>query len=63
LWIVLRKDQYKIEDDKIVLKGLGIIGKIELRYEGLVHLKGEQAGWRYTMIQTGRDGMLIYRLR
>jgi putative transposase len=42
LWIVLRKDQYRIEGNKIVLKGLGVIGKIELRYEGLVHLKGEQ---------------------
>ena len=42
LWIVLRKDQYKIKDDKIILKGLGVIGRIELRYEGLLHLKGEQ---------------------
>jgi putative transposase len=38
----LRKDQYKIEDDKIILKGLGVIGRIELRYKGLMHLKGEQ---------------------
>jgi putative transposase len=42
LWTVLRKDQYKMEDDKIVLKGLGAIGKIELRYKGLIHLKGDQ---------------------
>ncbi len=42
LWTVLRKDQYKIEDDKIVLKGLGAIGRIELGYKGLVHLRGEQ---------------------
>jgi putative transposase len=42
LWSVLRKDQYKMEDDKIVLKGLGVIGRIELRYKGLIHLKGEQ---------------------
>jgi len=42
LWSVLRKDQYKIEDDKIILKGLGVIGRIELRYKGLIHLKGEQ---------------------
>jgi putative transposase len=42
LWTVLRKDQYKIEDNKIILKGLGAIGKIEVRYKGLIHLKGEQ---------------------
>jgi len=42
LWTVLRKDQYKIEDDRIVLKGLGVIGRIELRYKGLIHLKGDQ---------------------
>jgi putative transposase len=42
LWSVLRKDQHKMEDDKIVLKGLGVIGRIELRYKGLIHLKGEQ---------------------
>ena len=42
LWTVLRKDQYKIEGNRLVLKGLGAIGKIELRYKGLIHLKGEQ---------------------
>jgi len=42
LWTVLRKDQYKIEGNRLVLKGLGVIGKIELRYKGLIHLKGDQ---------------------
>ena len=42
LWTVLRKDQYKIEWNRLVLKGLGAIGKIELRYKGLIHLKGDQ---------------------
>jgi len=42
LWAVLRKDQYRVEGDKIVLKGLGAIGRIEVRYKGLIHLKGEQ---------------------
>jgi len=42
LWAVLRKDQYKFEGDKLVLKGLGVIGRVELRYKGLIHLKGEQ---------------------
>ena len=42
LWVVLRNDQYKIEGNKIVLKGLGAIGRIEVEYGGLVHLKGKQ---------------------
>ena len=42
LWTVLRKDQYRIEGDRIVLKGLGAIGWIEVRYKGLIHLRGEQ---------------------
>jgi putative transposase len=42
LWSILRKDQYRVEGDKIVLRGLGAIGRIELRYKGLMHLKGEQ---------------------
>jgi len=42
LWTVLRKDQYKLEGDRIVLKGLGAIGRIEVRYRGLIHLRGKQ---------------------
>ncbi len=42
LWAVLRKDQYRVEGDKIILKGLGAIGRIEVRYKGLIHLRGEQ---------------------
>jgi putative transposase len=42
LWTVLRKDQYRVEGDKIVLKGLGAIGRIEVRYKGLIHLRGGQ---------------------
>lgn len=43
LWAILRKDQYRVESDKIVFKGLGAIGWIEIRYKGLIHLKGEQS--------------------
>jgi len=39
---VLRKDQYRIGGNKLILKGLGAIGRIELGYKGLIHLKGEQ---------------------
>jgi len=42
LWVVLRNDQYVIEGDKIILKGLGAIGRIEVGYKGLIHLKGRQ---------------------
>jgi len=42
LWVVLRSDQYVIEGDKIILKGLGAIGRIEVGYKGLIHLKGKQ---------------------
>jgi len=42
LWTVLRKDQYRIEGDKLVLKGLGAIGRIETGYRGIIHLKGKQ---------------------
>ena len=42
LWTVLRNDQYKIGGDKLVLKGLGAIGRIETGYRGIIHLKGEQ---------------------
>jgi len=42
LWVALRNDQYKIEENKIIIKGLGTIGWIEVEYSGLVHLKGKQ---------------------
>jgi len=42
LWAILRNDQYKIEDNRIVLKGLGAFGRIEVEYRGLIHLRGRQ---------------------
>lgn len=42
LWTVLRNDQYKIGGDKLVIKGIGALGRLELRYKGLIHLKGKQ---------------------
>jgi len=42
LWTVLRNDQYKIEGDKLVIKGIGAVGRLVLRYKGLIHLKGKQ---------------------
>jgi len=42
LWTVLRNDQYKIEGDKLVIKGIGAVGRLVLRYKGLIHLIGRQ---------------------
>jgi len=42
LWTVIRKDRYKMDGDRIILQNLGTIGWIELRYEGVLHLKGER---------------------
>jgi putative transposase len=42
LWVVIRKDQYEMSDDKIILKYLGTIGRIEVKYKGIIHLRGER---------------------
>jgi putative transposase len=42
LWTVSRKDRYKMDGDRIILKGLGAIGWIEVGYKGLIHLRGER---------------------
>jgi len=42
LWTILKKDQYRIDGDRIILKWLGAIGWIEMGYKGLIHLRGEQ---------------------
>ncbi|AIU69642.1 transposase [Thermococcus eurythermalis] len=40
--IVLRNDQYKIEGNKLILKGLGKFKRLEVQFKGRVHLKGKQ---------------------
>ena len=42
LWTVVKNRQYKIMENKIIVTGLGAIGRIEVEYTGLVHLKGKQ---------------------
>jgi len=42
LWVVIRNDQYEIMKNKIIIKWLGAIDRIEVEYSGLVHLKGKQ---------------------
>jgi len=40
--IVLRNDQYKIESNKLILKGLGKFKRLEVQFKGRIHLKGKQ---------------------
>jgi len=42
LWTIIRKDQYEMDGDRIIIKWLGAIGWIELRYKGPIHLRGER---------------------
>jgi len=46
LWIAIRKDQYKMDGDRIVLQGLGAIGWIEVRCKGPIYLRGERGELR-----------------
>ena len=40
--IILRRDQYKIEGNKLILKGLGKFKRLEIQFKGRIHLKGKQ---------------------
>ncbi|WP_297488007.1 transposase, partial [Thermococcus sp.] len=40
--IVLRNDQYKINGNKLILKGLGKFKRLEIQFKGRIHLKGKQ---------------------
>ncbi|MCA6213447.1 IS200/IS605 family element transposase accessory protein TnpB [Thermococcus bergensis] len=40
--IVLRNDQYKIEGNKLILKGLGKFKRLEVQFKGRIHVKGKQ---------------------
>ncbi|HII67676.1 MAG TPA: transposase [Thermococcaceae archaeon] len=40
--IVLRNDQYRIDGNKVILKGLGKFKKLEVQFKGRIHLKGKQ---------------------
>ena len=42
LWVVIRNDQYEVTENKIIIKWLGAIGRIEVKYSGFIHLKGKQ---------------------
>jgi len=40
--IILRNDQYKIEGNKLILKGLGKFKRLEVQFKGRIHLRGKQ---------------------
>jgi len=40
--IVLRNDQYRIEGNKLILKGLGRFKRLGVQFKGRIHLKGKQ---------------------
>jgi len=40
--ILLRNDQYRIEGNKLILKGLGKFKRLEVQFKGRIHLKGRQ---------------------
>jgi putative transposase len=42
LWTIIRKDQYEMDGDRIIIKWLGAIGWIEVKFKGPVYLRGER---------------------
>ena len=40
--IILRNDQYKIDGNKLILKGLGKFKRLEVQFKGRIHFKGKQ---------------------
>ncbi len=42
LWTIIRKDQYEMDGDRIIIKWLGAIGWIETKFKGPVYLRGER---------------------
>jgi putative transposase len=46
LWTIIRKDQYEVDGDRIIIKWLGAIGWVEVRYKGLIYLRGKRGELR-----------------
>jgi putative transposase len=42
LWTIIRKDQYEMDGDRIIIKCLGTVGWIEVRCKGPIYLRGER---------------------
>jgi len=52
--IILRNDQYEIEGNKLILKGLGKFKRLEVQFKGRIHLKGKQERLEITYDPVGR---------
>jgi len=52
--IILRNDQYKIEGNKLILKGLGKFKRLEVQFKGRIHLKGKQGRLEITYDEVRR---------
>ncbi|ASJ13144.1 RNA-guided endonuclease InsQ/TnpB family protein [Thermococcus thioreducens] len=52
--IVLRNDQYRIEGNKLVLKGLGKFKRLEIQFKGRIHLKGKRGRLEITYDEVKR---------
>ncbi|QDA31736.1 IS200/IS605 family element transposase accessory protein TnpB [Thermococcus indicus] len=52
--IILRNDQYKIEGNKLILKGLGKFKRLEVQFKGRIHLKGKQGRLEITYDEVKR---------
>ena len=52
--IILRNDQYKIEGNKLILKGLGKFKRLEIQFKGRIHLKGKQGKLEITYNEVKR---------
>jgi len=55
--LVLRNDQYRIEENKLVLKGLGKFKRLEIQFKGRIHLKGKQGRLEITYDPVKRKWM------
>ena len=53
--IILRNDQYKIEGNKLILKGLGKFKRLEVQFKGRIHLKGKQGRLEITYDEVRRE--------
>ncbi len=52
--IVLRNDQYKIDGNTLILKGLGKFKRLEIQFKGRIHLKGKQGRLEITYDEVKR---------
>ncbi|NJE00472.1 RNA-guided endonuclease TnpB family protein [Thermococcus sp. JdF3] len=52
--IVLRNDQYRIEGNRLILKGLGKFKRLEIQFKGRIHLKGRQGRLEITYDEVKR---------